>query len=1198
MYDEKVLAYVCLQGQFKELQHNNCQLEKSYEKNFQHQQEKIEELQNFNLELQSKMNKSDNSSQLSLTPPPYNYLSAHIHSTPYSSNKKIRVKDSLYSELKASGFNLDDAQNQDVKEKLIFYKEEIANIINVIDETLKDIATSRNEICVPNLQIMEMDIIENLKYKISTLVNSVKTCATVKESVLSSRVDDSREKSDVLAEAKKTSSLVNDRAFTSVKREDDLIGSVTLSVTSMLSKEVHSTCDKSRSSVMETSDCSKNLEAFEPNDDESIEPMSEALNRIIELKGSDNIEEMESVIYPMHKQKSIYTAKNNMDWFTMGSKVTQSSDSSSYINAKGDGPRHNINNTNDSNSQTYQINATSDNLKSAFTKYSSNNDKSVNELDMRYVTLRSIDETYLLNPVVSSSEENSPGLQQFKTDSKPQVMDYHTPVHNQNQKITPHRKLSVCYPTFGIDSLQIPDSAHNASGEIRHSFATSNTEGSEYTDSSIKLSIPLESSATRDQLMNSYRCPNNNDSSSSSYSKTDESPVSEPMDDSINEATKMIKKVNLAPSKLQFSDSISNQTLPVNGETKNWKTNTISQRNSEFETFSENIAAQQSRILSSSSNLMKANEQRDKYNITLDSRNIGGSASFSEFTNDLTNQCLSSNNSVGYQNNAYNVFLSNADKNDQTYTKKGVSTEGRRQRAAIVASTTTAASGAAVAAAAAAVGVGASTRSCSGEESTTTVGRAMSSGEEEESSAESECEAPRPTSDNTEAEEPALEDKVELIINVNGIDTDNNCQKIISNSPSHDVVKEDESPKAFPSWTDERLQESGIASFPDINSEISENLSEDELKKKYTAFSIGLGTDRMTLSKRMILSRRHRDQAEKNFTNEVSKMQQDIKELAPLCVDSESVERVERVKQQLEMVARCAHRISCSAETLGAVHQERRVSRAVLLADKYMQTLRTKCEKLAVELAETKRILAENNIVLEENLSEMGDDFPRVRYRGVPNNNRTMMARRRASIAAISRPLMGSNQDISKELPRQRNSVSGRVPGLRRPSLCFETPKWEIEKLDRTDSSSSISEMREIFEQTESRRHSQEENNNSIRTSIKNLSNTNEYIEGEDHWSNSREDIVPELSNDNEIISVEIGQNYGHPFVCWLLNRYMTWKPMLWCILIAFLLGFFINRVVSSSRRDGPPLSWWSIEEILNQYIQINNGKHQIPRPI
>ena len=77
-------------------------------------------------------------------------------------------------------------------------------------------------------------------------------------------------------------------------------------------------------------------------------------------------------------------------------------------------------------------------------------------------------------------------------------------------------------------------------------------------------------------------------------------------------------------------------------------------------------------------------------------------------------------------------------------------------------------------------------------------------------------------------------------------------------------------------------------------------------------------------------------------------------ELAPLCVDSESLERVERVKQQLEMIERCSRRISCCAETLGAVQQERRVSRAVLLADKYLQTLRYKCERFVDELSKTK----------------------------------------------------------------------------------------------------------------------------------------------------------------------------------------------------------------------------------------------------
>lgn len=55
---------------------------------------------------------------------------------------------------------------------------------------------------------------------------------------------------------------------------------------------------------------------------------------------------------------------------------------------------------------------------------------------------------------------------------------------------------------------------------------------------------------------------------------------------------------------------------------------------------------------------------------------------------------------------------------------------------------------------------------------------------------------------------------------VNGDDKENSCQKVTSNSSPQEAIKEDESPKAFPSWTDDKLHESGIASFPDIDSEI------------------------------------------------------------------------------------------------------------------------------------------------------------------------------------------------------------------------------------------------------------------------------------------------------------------------------------------------------------------------------------------
>ncbi|CAD1471856.1 unnamed protein product, partial [Heterotrigona itama] len=185
---------------------------------------------------------------------------------------------------------------------------------------------------------------------------------------------------------------------------------------------------------------------------------------------------------------------------------------------------------------------------------------------------------------------------------------------------------------------------------------------------------------------------------------------------------------------------------------------------------------------------------------------------------------------------------------------------------------------------------------------------------------------------------------------------------------------------AFPSFNDTRLQIMGLSCSNDIDS------------RKYIAFSIGLGTDRITLHQRMILSLRQRDQSERNFMEEIKKMQEDIKvlSLCLLCTDQESIDKVENIRHRLDMITRSAHRVSCAAETLGAVYQEHRISRAIFIGDKYLQLLRSRCENLAADIADVKQILLKNNIMIEET-GEMGDDLPRLRYRnGLPCNNRTM----------------------------------------------------------------------------------------------------------------------------------------------------------------------------------------------------------------
>ncbi|EGI57194.1 Protein SAAL1, partial [Acromyrmex echinatior] len=331
--------------------------------------------------------------------------------------------------------------------------------------------------------------------------------------------------------------------------------------------------------------------------------------------------------------------------------------------------------------------------------------------------------------------------------------------------------------------------------------------------------------------------------------------------------------------------------------------------------------------------------------------------------------------------------------------------------------------------------------------------------------------------------------------------------------------------KVFPSLVDIRLQESGpvcinLANLSDIELAIRENSNEFELQ-----------------------------------------------ELAPLCTDRESVERVERVRHQLDMIVRCAHRVSCAAETLGAVQQERRVSRAILLADKYLQVLHSRCEKLITNVAETKQILVDNNIMIEENASELNDELPRIRYRsGTPANNRMM------------------------DTMRQRNSVSGRMT-LRRPSFSSESPKWEIEKLHRAESSNSISELRGIFEQAESRRSSREENNNMLRLNHSNGQSTvNCAIIDNEVWTNVKEEVSSEVS-DNESINSESRSSVksSQSFLLRRERRVLSiWHIVLLSIIIFFFVFYMIHAMSLNVCQE--PLNKRLIGYVFDKCGQIRNA--------
>ena len=84
-------------------------------------------------------------------------------------------------------------------------------------------------------------------------------------------------------------------------------------------------------------------------------------------------------------------------------------------------------------------------------------------------------------------------------------------------------------------------------------------------------------------------------------------------------------------------------------------------------------------------------------------------------------------------------------------------------------------------------------------------------------------------------------------------------------------------------------------------------------------------------------------------------------------LDSESSrEALQRIQVQVDVVKQTAERISSSAEVYGAVQQEARIARAVEIMLMYVDNLKRNCEREHTELEESRKLLAANNLSVED----------------------------------------------------------------------------------------------------------------------------------------------------------------------------------------------------------------------------------------
>jgi len=148
--------------------------------------------------------------------------------------------------------------------------------------------------------------------------------------------------------------------------------------------------------------------------------------------------------------------------------------------------------------------------------------------------------------------------------------------------------------------------------------------------------------------------------------------------------------------------------------------------------------------------------------------------------------------------------------------------------------------------------------------------------------------------------------------------------------------------------------------------ESTETLTDQDIENKFTSLSLAFKTDKLTLTNRLELQQRQRDIAEKNIDVEIAQLKKEVEELSQVCLDGEAREVLKKIQQQVDVVKQTAERISSSAEVYGAVQQEARIARAVEIMLMYVDNLKRNCEREHTELEESRKLLAANNLSVED----------------------------------------------------------------------------------------------------------------------------------------------------------------------------------------------------------------------------------------
>ncbi|XP_011475339.1 protein MRVI1-like [Oryzias latipes] len=261
------------------------------------------------------------------------------------------------------------------------------------------------------------------------------------------------------------------------------------------------------------------------------------------------------------------------------------------------------------------------------------------------------------------------------------------------------------------------------------------------------------------------------------------------------------------------------------------------------------------------------------------------------------------------------------------------------------------------------------------------------------------------------------------------------CRKL-SIEPDSDDSQEDVSREEtpLPGWN-----ELSIIERVGLN---SVEMSEKDLEVAFSQIALAFRCDQYTLKQRLQAEEHARNLAEENIQLELSRGRETLEMLKGLCLDSKRSTILQKLQLSLDILGGTVERISNTAEVLGAVHQEARMSRAVELMVAHVESLRRRHDKNVAELEEMKKMMQQHPSSYRNSINPTTSPEPEESDK--MKNSKEGVLRRRISASIMS----CQSQEKKKKDPRKRG-FSGKklTPSCSSPSLILESTR--VTKEDR-----------------------------------------------------------------------------------------------------------------------------------------------------